>query len=300
MARINQRLFEAISEKTGLSRAAVYARISAITRDEMLPNNLAAIRLGAEVGLAITRYAKPSELQELRNAGMPVAPPQAGSAPAAPAPAPKAARGARRKVAKRKTARGRGKHSDSGTAVFVVHGRDNAARDDMFTFLRALGLRPIEWLEAIKMTGTSTPYVGQILDAAFENASAVVVLMTPDDIVYLREDLQKHSDKAFEKKPTGQARPNVLFEAGLAFARHPDRTILVELGDLREFSDVGGRHTMRMNGSSDARLSLASRLANAGCRVNQDGTDWLSAGIFENPLVRAKAARSRAARKKKR
>jgi hypothetical protein len=30
------------------------------------------------------------------------------------------------------------------SAVFVIHGRNLLARDAMFSFLRALGLRPIE------------------------------------------------------------------------------------------------------------------------------------------------------------
>ncbi|WP_290471296.1 hypothetical protein [Leifsonia sp. 71-9] len=37
--------------------------------------------------------------------------------------------------------------------VFVVHGRNAAARDSMFTFLRSLGLKPIEWDQAIALTG---------------------------------------------------------------------------------------------------------------------------------------------------
>jgi len=66
--------------------------------------------------------------------------------------------------------------------VFVVHGRNERARDAIFELLRAFGLHPIEWTEARKLTGNPNPYVGEILDAAFQHARAVVVLMTPDDI----------------------------------------------------------------------------------------------------------------------
>jgi CAP12/Pycsar effector protein, TIR domain len=38
--------------------------------------------------------------------------------------------------------------------VFVVHGRNSAVRSAMFAFLRAIGLHPIEWSEAVKMTGS--------------------------------------------------------------------------------------------------------------------------------------------------
>jgi len=37
--------------------------------------------------------------------------------------------------------------------VFVVHGRNEKIRDYMFAFLRAIGLEPIEWDEAKRMTG---------------------------------------------------------------------------------------------------------------------------------------------------
>jgi hypothetical protein len=42
----------------------------------------------------------------------------------------------------------------------------------MFEFLCALGLQPIEWSQAVKATRTGTPYVGQVLDAAFARAAA--------------------------------------------------------------------------------------------------------------------------------
>ena len=166
--------------------------------------------------------------------------------------------------------------------VFVVHGRNLAARDAMFMFLRSIGLNPIEWDEAVSMTGKGTPYVGQVLDVAFSQGQAFVVLLTPDDVAYV------HSDYAIDENdpeldPKGQARPNVLFEAGMALGRDEDRTILVELGDVRPFSDVGGRHVLRMDNSEAKRKALAKRLHTAGCPVDQSSSDWLSAGDFTPP-----------------
>ncbi|HRE01624.1 MAG TPA: nucleotide-binding protein, partial [Ilumatobacteraceae bacterium] len=66
--------------------------------------------------------------------------------------------------------------------VFVVHGRNALARRGLFEFLRALDLDPIEWSEALHMTGQASPYIGNVLDAAFGAAQAVVVLQTPDDV----------------------------------------------------------------------------------------------------------------------
>lgn len=166
--------------------------------------------------------------------------------------------------------------------VFVVHGRNKQARDSMFTFLRSLGLKPIEWDQAVEMTGKGSPYMGEILDVAFDQGQAVVVLMTPDDIAYLQGAYADGDDDP-EQKPLGQARPNVLFEAGMAMGRDEDHTILVQLGELRPFSDVHGRHTIRMDNSAGKRKSLAQRLQSAGCPVDMSGGDWLTEGDFTPP-----------------
>ena len=169
--------------------------------------------------------------------------------------------------------------------VFVVHGRDNFARDALFDFLRAIDLHPLEWSEAVLATGKASPYVGEILEAAFSRAHAVVVLLTPDDEARLRETLRVEDDPPHEIKLTGQARPNVLFEAGMAMAHNQDRTIMVELGTLRPFSDIGGRHVIRLDNSSQRRQELAQRLRAAGCPVKLEGTDWHTTGDFEAALA---------------
>lgn len=166
--------------------------------------------------------------------------------------------------------------------VFVVHGRNAAARDAMFAFLRSLGLKPIEWDQAVALTGKGSPYIGEVLDVAFDEGQAIVVLLSPDDIAYLRREFASGDDDP-ELEPLGQARPNVLFEAGMAMGRNADRTILVELGNLRPFSDVGGRHAIRMTESPQSRKSLAERLNTAGCAVDTSGTDWLTVGDFTPP-----------------
>jgi predicted nucleotide-binding protein len=164
--------------------------------------------------------------------------------------------------------------------VFVVHGRNLGRRDALFRFLRSIGLTPLEWSQAITATGKVSPYIGEVLDAAFSRAQAVVVLMTPDDKAYLRTALRKPDDPAFEAKPTYQARPNVLFEAGMAMGRAIERTIIVQVGELRPFSDLGGRHVMKLDNSTERRQELAQRLKSAGCPVDLTGTDWHREGDF--------------------
>jgi hypothetical protein len=152
----------------------------------------------------------------------------------------------------------------------------------MFAFLRSIGLRPIEWSEAVQMTGEGSPYLGQVLDTALNAAQAIVVFLTPDDIAYLRPEYASGDDDR-ETDPQAQARPNVLFEAGMAMGRDPKRTVLVELGQLRPFSDVVGRHVVRINNSPAKRKELAQRLESAGCSVDLTGDDWFTAGDFSAP-----------------
>jgi hypothetical protein len=69
----------------------------------------------------------------------------------------------------------------------------------------------------------------------------------------------------------------------MSLAIHPKSTILVELGELRPFSDVAGRHLVRMDDGTHARLSLIARLKTAGCPIDMEGP-WKDAGDFSAAL----------------
>jgi hypothetical protein len=165
--------------------------------------------------------------------------------------------------------------------VFVIHGRNDRARRGLFEFLRSIGLDPIEWSQALSMTGKASPYIGDVLDTVFGAAQAVVVLQTPDDVAYLHPSLTYPEDPECEAQL--QARPNVLFEAGMAMGRSPDRTVIVELGKVKVFSDIHGRHAVRLDNAIAKRQDLAQRLKTAGCRVDLSGIDWHEAGDLTPP-----------------
>lgn len=175
--------------------------------------------------------------------------------------------------------------------VFVVHGRNTAARDAMFSFLRAIGLDPMEWGQAVRATQNPSPYTGDILDAAFSQAQAVLVLLTPDDEARLRKRFRRSDDEPDESTLMGQPRPNVLFEAGMARGRFPSRTVIVEVGRVKPFSDIAGLHVMRLDGSVESRQMLIERLELAHCAVDWTGkTDWHAAGDFRTAIQLAEAA----------
>jgi len=165
--------------------------------------------------------------------------------------------------------------------VFVVHGRDEKIRKSMFAFLRSIGIEPLEWSKIVKATGNPNPYVGEVLDKGFSIAKAVVILMTPDDEARLRKELRKESEQKFETELTPQPRQNVLVEAGMALGKFPDETIVVQIGPLRQISDLLGKHVIRLDNSAEQRNELAQRLETAGCKVDLSGRDWFSEGNFE-------------------
>ncbi len=167
--------------------------------------------------------------------------------------------------------------------VWVIHGRNRMLATDVFSFLRAIGLDPIEWTEARKLTGASSPYIGDISEAGFNYAQAFVVLLSGDDDAKLRDKFLKPNDPDYERNLTPQARPNVLFEAGMAFGRHPDRIVFVQYGDLRPFSDISGKHIPKLDNSSASRMEFANRLGDAGCDIPdlKSKSDWLTIGNFE-------------------
>lgn len=164
--------------------------------------------------------------------------------------------------------------------VFVVHGRDKQTRDSLFALLRAAELRPLEWEQAVRLTGHGSPYIGDVIRAGMDAAQAVVVLFTGDDLASLREELLDPGEEPETPKP--QPRPNVLFEAGMALGISEKRTILVEVGKLRGLSDVTGRHAVRLDNSEQARRKLLGRLDGAGCSVDWSGEDWMRAGVFQS------------------
>jgi len=172
------------------------------------------------------------------------------------------------------------KHMPDPKQVFVVHGRDDNLRRDFFAFLRALDLKPLEWSEALKLTKKASPYIGEVLDKAFDNAQAIVVLLTPDDEVRLISELWSSDEDESEKEFRLQPRPNVLFEAGMAFGRNPNRTLLIEVGRVKAFSDIAGRHVIRLTDSPENRQDVAERLQTAGCAVSTSGRDWMKQGKF--------------------
>jgi predicted nucleotide-binding protein len=273
MPQINQALLDKLTAKLGVTRARVYARIQQIANSKMLDRHHAALVLAAENNISIQKYSSPQDRAAIRGTLNSI---DNGVTESAPPHVDAPTKGGLRKRKPVKQSRTR------DNSVFVVHGRDEGLRKSMFDFLRAMGLNPMEWSKAVLLpkTGGANPHVDDILDSAMARVQAVVVIFSPDDLAMLKESLLAKGEKSTEGKLQGQPRPNVIFEAGLALGRHPDKTLLVQIGSVRGFSDIAGKHLVRLTNDVAKRKDVANRLGKIGCKVDLDGDDWMTAGNF--------------------
>jgi len=129
--------------------------------------------------------------------------------------------------------------SNTDSAIFVVHGRDHDARDQLELILRRLGLAPF----VLQLTGGG----GDTLIGALEKmigkaaqSSFGIVLATPDDMGYLKADGPADAK--------ARARQNVIMEMGMLLASLTRRrcAILVK-GYVELPSNMGGVITIPFN-----------------------------------------------------
>src|SRR5688572_2110924 len=115
-----------------------------------------------------------------------------------------------------------------GDTVFLIYGQDRKARDELTKFVRAVGLQQLSFEEVANRLGT-TPFVAEVVLAGLQQAQAIIALFTPDELTTLYE-----ANGEISSHPQGssrwQARPNVIFEAGVAYGIAREKTIIVTIG----------------------------------------------------------------------
>lgn len=166
--------------------------------------------------------------------------------------------------------------------VFIVHGRDMKTKEILEQFLRYIEVSPLDWAEARRLTRSSSPTTLEIVQAGLNNAQAIVVVFTPDDEAKLKNEFHHPFDGSDEVVVTGQARQNVILEAGMALGIDARRTILVRRGKTRDISDIAGMHWLNLTNDWDDRMMLVDALESAGVTLNKNRnmTDSL-AGSFD-------------------
>ena len=279
MPKINHDLLDRLASRVGVRKARVYALIQTISAKNRVPRHLGALLLAGDNGISIQKYASAQDLADLR--GIPNHVPVSVNAAPTALPSPKAVlkKGKGTKLAKTKE-----------NTIFVVHGRDAKLRDAMYGLLGALGLKPQEWGHAIRAARGKggNPYVSEAVTKIMERAQAIVVMLSPDDEVKLKEQFVGKTEKESEGKMRGQARPNVIFETGIAIGTHHRKTVIVQIGEVKPFTDIGGMHILHLTGSDKSRHEFANRLEDLNCKIDRDGDHWLRAGNFTPTAAKPK------------
>jgi predicted nucleotide-binding protein len=168
--------------------------------------------------------------------------------------------------------------------VFVIYGQNTDAHHQMLMFLRALKLDPRDFDEVARELGTS-PSIFDVVLHGMSQAAGVVALFTPDEWAVLRPEHDPER-RTGDSSRRWQARPNVIFEAGMALGTDRKRTILVKLGpDVSLFSDVSGMLYVALDNTPKKRNALRDMLEAAGCTPDMKTSAHLSvesAGDFES------------------
>jgi predicted nucleotide-binding protein len=288
MAKINQPLLDRLAKKLGVSKGRVYALIQDISNKNRVRRHIGALLLAGDNEISIQKYATQADHAELR--GIPNHVPLTVPAAAEAARQPATRKGKAVKLPKTKE-----------NTVFVVYGRDGKLRDAMYEFLGSLGLKVLEWGHAIRAARGrgGNPYVNDAVAKIMEQAQAIVVMLSPDDEAKLKDQFVQKHERSIEGKHHGQARPNVIFETGIAIGTHHKKTVMVQVGRVKSFSDIGGMHIPYLSNEHKSRHEFANRLRDLGCKIDQDGDHWLRAGDFTpTPPKGRKPKRTKAALRK--
>lgn len=139
--------------------------------------------------------------------------------------------------------------------VFIVHGRDEGAREKVARFLERLGLKPVVLHEQ--------PNEGRTIIEKFEDFAYVgfaVVLLTPDDVGKLRDN---------EGDPKPRARQNVIFEFGYFIGQlGRKRVCALVKGDVERPSDYDGVLYIPLDDSGGWEMRLIQELKSAGYDID--------------------------------
>jgi predicted nucleotide-binding protein len=165
-------------------------------------------------------------------------------------------------------------------AVFIIHGRNVQALDALFQFLNSLGLDPHDF-DDIRRKMSGTPTIWEVVEAALNQAQAIIVLATPDEYVALHPDFRSANEV-----DRWQPRPNVLIEAGAAMILGRERTLLVRFGNVDIATDFSGLRFEKIGNDGYSRKLFRDLLVTAGCTVSDNNHYQLPerSGDFERTL----------------
>ncbi|GLR50472.1 nucleotide-binding protein [Shinella yambaruensis] len=159
----------------------------------------------------------------------------------------------------------RAKPKDGKTKIFVVHGHDMTALEQLELVLRRLNLDPYILQNN---DGGSNTIIEALEQQIYDEAAFGIVLMTPDDFGYAKAKGEDASQP--------RARQNVILELGMVLASlGRNRMVILKKGALETPSDVDGVLRLEFNDHvKEIAVKLARRMKSAGIEID----DGLIAG----------------------
>lgn len=143
--------------------------------------------------------------------------------------------------------------------IFIVHGHDRDARDQLELILMRLGLQPFILQNS---DGGGKTIVEALEKHIYEDSAFGIILMTPDDFGFAKNEGET------EKKP--RARQNVILEMGMVMAKlGRERMAIIQKGTLERPSDTDGILRIEFNEHvREIAPKLAQRLQGAGFDID--------------------------------
>lgn len=143
--------------------------------------------------------------------------------------------------------------------IFIVHGHDREARDQLELILMRLGLQPFILQN---QDGGSKTIIEALEKNIYREASFGIVLMTPDDYGYSKTGTDA------DRQP--RARQNVILEMGMVMAAlGRDHMAILKKGALEMPSDADGIIRLEFNERVQEIVpKLVQRLAAAGIEID--------------------------------
>ena len=147
--------------------------------------------------------------------------------------------------------------STFGNDVFIIHGRDEAAKHAMARFVERLGLKPII-LDEQPDAGLT---IIEKLEREAKNVGFAIALLTPDDVGALKDEA--------DDQPKPRARQNVILELGYFMGKLGRKKVcLLIKGELENPSDLDGILYVPMNSPDGWQLQLAREMRQAGLPID--------------------------------
>ena len=148
---------------------------------------------------------------------------------------------------------------DERTKIFVVHGHDTLALEQLELVLRRLGLDPYILQNN---DGESKTLIEALEQKIYKEAAFGIVLLTPDDFGYPKNKPDE------DRQP--RARQNVILELGMVLASlGRERMVLLKKGALEIPTDVSGIIYLEFNDHvKEVAVKLATRMKGAGIEID--------------------------------